>query len=204
MSSKPPPPGSFRPLVPATASEGTGGSSAVARDNESSSKPPKGSGKERSSTKPPKSNDSNALVKGQRLPPISSASDIPYLNTKALRQLKVVITEANVPTELKDLKSDYWRDSTFVKDKFKFWQGYKKTPRVFPFALLDSAKTLRDRLIVVNWWLGQTKEQQAQHWAVIRTIFSRPQRSSSPLGKWCAIKAAEREAAAERERLIWG
>ena len=215
MSAKAPPPGSFRPV----ASNATGRSSAaaVARHDEESLKPaavahPKGKKASSSTTRnPSNSNDSNTaaaaaasnsvLVKGKRLPNISSASDIPFLKHK-LRRLKVIHTEADVPPEMRDLNSDLWRKAGFVKNKFRA-KGWKPVARVFPFALLDQAKTLTDRMIVVNWWIQQSPEQQAELWKVIRTIFTRPQRSSSPLGKWCALKAAEKEAIRQQERLLW-
>jgi len=114
-----------------------------------------------------------------------SDSDIPYLANK-LRGVTAYYTKGNVPAILKDIGAKEWKDSSFLKSTFK--APSRKKPRtrmvssIFPSVLLDQAKNLVDRLIVVNWWLNQSHIDMAAHWKVLDVCFSRPRVSSSPMG----------------------
>jgi hypothetical protein len=117
------------------------------------------------------------LTQGQVIPPISTLSHLNYdITAKEGDKFEVFMTEADTPLVLRDIDASEWKKNDFLKDTFKKPSarlskkrrvaGAKDklvtTPLVFPQCLLLGAKTLKDRLVVVNWWLNQSKEQQQE------------------------------------------
>jgi hypothetical protein len=72
----------------------------------------------------------------------------------------------------------------------------KKTDLVFPVCMLLGAKTLSDRMIVINWWCNLTAEQQAEQKEQLSKSFKRPTVSASP--QCLRVSAAGAKEAEER------
>ena len=140
------------------------------------------------------------LILGETLPQISAHSNLNYRLT-GLRNAKVIHTCAAVPPELRTLDSALWKNGAFLQNTFKkpskrvgrnnerLW---KKCEQVFPPCLLLGATTLRDRLIVVNWWISLDKDAMTEHKSKFSEVFSRPTVSASPLGHRTSAAAAAR------------
>ena len=128
------------------------------------------------------------LVKGQKLPP--SSLDRRFI--KIERDMIVHVTDDDVPLFLKALLPSDWKKDSNLRSDFllylkpgeKATKKKRQSPIVFPYALLDLAiqtKSLHEVLIVVNYWLNLTKDEQKAKWVAIRTMFVEPRRSSKLL-----------------------
>jgi hypothetical protein len=150
--------------------------------NPSAAKPTKSTPKKKSPTKKKKKKKKGkngalelldpdpptAFQLGRKVPPLSSASKIPFLTEKELAGSWVHCTLDDVPDEFKDLNSEAWLSTPKFKKTFEIYDITKKNPkkvkksyRALPGCLIKSSKTLEDRMVVVNYWLSQTKERQA-------------------------------------------
>jgi len=123
-----------------------------------------------------------ALVRGEPLP----ASPIDRLFIDVKRDMKVLLTADDVPLHMHDLSDIAWCNAGHLKNIFKIPAGtfnrqVKSRPSklIFPYCLLVMSKTLNDRLIVVNWWLQLSHEQQKQRWAVFKEKFCQPRTSAT-------------------------
>lgn len=125
--------------------------------------------------------EAEQLVVGATLPP--SGIDRVYVHVQ--RDHKVLCTY--VPPELQILNAPEWQDGNYLKNTFTKPHSGTAKPRhkthlQFPYCLLvfgPAATSLRERLIVINWWLNLSKKEQKDVTAsVIRRRFLRPSKSS--------------------------
>ena len=121
-----------------------------------------------------------ALVKGQRLPP--SALDSKYAQV----QRNHVVYWDCAPGLFSDIHSPEWKNGKKVKEVFT---KPPVPPQVkaqvsklqFPYCLLvfgPAATSMRERLIIINWWLNMTHEEQKNAWANIKKHFLAPTNST--------------------------
>lgn len=116
------------------------------------------------------------LVVGHKLPP--SAVDKKFVDVK---RDHVVYWDA-LPQELQDLNAPKWKRASFLKKSFTtpptgHQTTRQKSPLKFPFCLLTfgpAATCVRERLIVVNWWLNLSKDEQEAVWESVRRLFFHP------------------------------
>jgi hypothetical protein len=146
-------------------------------------------------------NDPQPLVLGASPLPNVSSSDLHYPLTN-LENATVLHSLEGLPEELRNLESVRWKDNAFLKETFKKPARpkgkTKASETVFPQCLIIATKTLKDRLIVINWWLSLTREEQKHHKDNLRNVYSRPTVSASPLGFRSGAIAAAKLAADER------
>jgi hypothetical protein len=81
-----------------------------------------------------------------------------------------------------------WTDNADVRKTFPVRRqpgSSKETlgSRQVPKCILMDAQTDHDKLIVVNWWRGLTKKEQAMEWEAIRAIYRQPSLSNDLLPK---------------------
>ncbi|CAB9507255.1 expressed unknown protein [Seminavis robusta] len=109
----------------------------------------------------------STMVRGGPLPLISEQSHIPFLtenNHQRLRRGWIHHLLHELPDDLQDLESEQWKDGKYLLKTFMVYN--RKSERLtkakiqIPHCLLFSAKTIQDRLTVVNFWLSNTKEKQ--------------------------------------------
>lgn len=130
------------------------------------------------------------LVKGQPLPPPKQQT-IAALNGFELDNMsdcKVIYTGEDVPGNLQAMDSLSWKDSKYLKKTFKRlvendgeFKCWKEVNRRFPGALLFAAYHMTDRLILINWWIQQSKEELKKADVTLYCLFVRPSVSASPL-----------------------
>jgi hypothetical protein len=126
------------------------------------------------------------LVEGESLP--SPTSDLNY-RLDGYRDCRVYYTLLDVPQELREIESPFWRMSKFLKKTFRVTNVSPLTNRrfkkevglVFPVCLLFGALTLTDRLIVVNWWIHQSKSKMSFHTERLKKFFRCPTKSAELL-----------------------
>jgi hypothetical protein len=127
---------------------------------------------------------------------VSSASDLNYdIAAKEGDKFEVFVTVADTPLVLHDINASEWKKNDFLKDVFKKPSAclskrsvvleQQKTNllqlHLFFLSAFFLAKTLNDRLVIINWWLNQSKEQQQEHSKNFKVTFSHPTKSASPL-----------------------
>ena len=128
-------------------------------------------------------NSNDPLVPGEPLP----ASSTTFVDVKE-DTMKVFYGENDLDEFMKSIKDNFWQDSNDLRAKFKIPPGTLSTRQkkarlvdsVFPYCLVQSAQTLRERLIVINWWLNLSKDEQKAKKAFLKEKFERPGAST----KW--------------------
>ena len=126
------------------------------------------------------------LVIDERLPP----SGIDRKFVKVERDHTVF--HSSVPPALGDLKAPEWKKaavlkSTFTKPATGKQRKRQQSPLRFPFCLLvfgPAATSLQERLIVINWWLNLTKEEQDAVWKKLNKYFCAPNVSAELLNQY--------------------
>jgi hypothetical protein len=121
------------------------------------------------------------LIKGQSLPALSNDVNIPRRAYK-LRSGRTIYDINDVPSTLKDLGSDLWRNGAFLKDTFKRPSGngrtFSKAFLTFPYCLLASTNTLLDRMIIVNMWICLSDDERRSLQGTYKQIYAEPSRSN--------------------------
>jgi hypothetical protein len=92
------------------------------------------------------------------------------------------VYHADVPAILNTLDAPKWKDTLYLKRTFKppltgCQQNSWHTQYHFPCFLLEfgpAALSLSKRLIVINWWLNLTREQQEATWERLKLYFLHP------------------------------
>ena len=120
------------------------------------------------------------LAKGNSLP----ASIVEFVDVK--EDHAVFHVEDDLQEFMKDLNNNFWQDTKELRNTFKIPAGTLPRQRVarkvqlaFPYCLLAMATTLTERLIVVNWWMNLTHEEQKEKYAFLKTKFDRPRASTA-------------------------
>lgn len=147
---------------------------------------------------PPKATNSDfastLLVKGRPLPPLKQHT-IAALNSFELKKFshcRTLYTEEDIPMALADVKSPNWSNNPYLMDVFKRHKTItdkngitrrikKKLSIGFPKCLLFAAHDMTDRIILINWWLQQSIEEQREVKKAFRYFFLRPSKSATPL-----------------------
>ena len=111
-----------------------------------------------------------------------------------LRNLKDLYTERDVPVHLKDT---IWANSTLLQKTFprKDKDGKQHKSRVFhcfPRCMLERCQSLRDRMIVINFWLNLSKEHQKHYTAIYQTEFVHFRKSGQFLAELIEIQRQRR------------
>jgi hypothetical protein len=126
------------------------------------------------------------LVVNAPLPP--SGVDLKFLKVERNH----IIFHADVPLILHNLDALEWKDTQYLKRTFKTpptsrqWNP-QQTPYSFPCCLLEfgpAVSLLPDKIIVINWWLNLTKEQQKATWEMLKVYFLRPTVSAELINQY--------------------
>ena len=119
------------------------------------------------------------LVFGQPLPP--SSLDKKFVEVK--RHHKVIWAEA--PPVLQDLNAPEWMSTPFLKNTFRLPRTGRQrkgseVSQKFPYCLLafgSAGTSLRERLIVVNWYLNLSDDERKAVWDNVKVRFITPTKS---------------------------
>lgn len=122
-------------------------------------------------------NTNHLLEKGSSLPPSTLGRE--FVDVK--RTMVVHYNENDLEEHMKDLGDGFWKDSSSLRAKFKIPVGTflrQRIPRPvklnFPYCLLASTSTLRERLIVINWWINLSHVEQQAKRDFLKTKFEKP------------------------------
>ena len=114
---------------------------------------------------------------------------------KIERHMIVHVIEDDVPPFMKALHRADWQKNQNLRSDFIIYKKIgnrstkkqRQSPLIFPYALIDLAietKSLREVLIIINYWLNLTKEEQKEKWNALRMLFVEPRRSSKRLHRY--------------------
>lgn len=118
--------------------------------------------------------------KGEHLPLLPAGTKIEIPPPK-LRQVKAIIDETMLPDEMKDSSAVVWKNESLLQQKIKeiLPLGAKtKISRRVPQCLILDAPTLRELLIVLNWWLSLSPNRKAKEFKLLRNTYKRPTKSN--------------------------
>jgi hypothetical protein len=115
------------------------------------------------------------------VPPLSSDSDIPFLQSK-LRNVKAQFSLEDFPAELRSIDSSAWSNMKKLTDVFKVpsARGKRRLPIQYPKCLVLSAKTIQDKLVVMSWFASLSHEQQGSEMETLKRHYRCPRSSASP------------------------
>jgi hypothetical protein len=119
---------------------------------------------------------SQTVIIGKNLPPTTSESDLAFLSSK-IRHVLALVDESNIPSILKDVNCPDWKRGAPLSAAIKaiLPRGSKQLiDRQIPQGLLLDAKTLHDKLIVINWWLSLGKDAKTTAFEDLKRIYDRP------------------------------
>ena len=128
-------------------------------------------------------NSQSLLRVGEPLPPLKEGTCVPTQLFKSIpRGFMVHYSPADpsFPPELRNLHSDKWRNSKFLKTCFpmvyidrKGQERVKKDYKTCPFSILHLASDVDDRMILYNWWIQLKQEKMDETIGICKQIFVR-------------------------------
>jgi hypothetical protein len=99
------------------------------------------------------------------------ATTIPFLSSK-MHNITIVYAMDTLPEDLRDVNASGWKNGAKLLELFKLPAGTvrggkvcriaERVPRMFPQCLLLDAKTLEDKMRVVNWWISLEKVEMRE------------------------------------------